>query len=63
MKNNTTSKTTRTIKLDLEVEPEKTDEAPLIEIEIPEAPETLERPSLDNRKEAASKPLYLVRYE
>ena len=63
MRNNTTSKTTRTIKLDLEAEPEKTGDGSLIEIEIPEAPETLGRPSLDNRKEAASKPLYLARYE
>jgi len=63
MRNSTTSRTTKTIKLDLEVEPEKTNEGPLIEIEIPEAPETLERPSLDHRKVEASKPLYLARYE
>ncbi len=63
MRNNTTSKTTRSIKLGLEVEPEKTDDGSLIEIEIPEAPDTLERPSLEHRKEEASKPLYLARYE
>jgi hypothetical protein len=63
MRNNTTSKTTRSLKLDLEVEPEKTDEGPLIEIEIPEPPDTLERPSLEHRKVEASKPLYLARYE
>lgn len=63
MRNNTTSKIARQPKLDLEVEPEKTDEGPLIEIEIPEAPDTLERPALEHRKEEASKPLYLARYE
>jgi len=63
MRNNTTSKTTRNSKLDLEVEPEKTDEGSLIEIQIPEPPDVLERPSLEHRKEEASKPLYLARYE
>ena len=61
MKPNT--KTTRTPKPDLEVELEKTDEGPLIEVEFPEAPDTLERPSLEHRKVEASKPLYLTRYE
>jgi hypothetical protein len=63
MRNNTTSRTTKTIKLDLEAEPNKTDDGPLIEVEIPDAPETLERPNLDHRKVEASKPLYLARYE
>lgn len=49
--------------MDLEEEPEKTDEGSLIEIEIPDTPDTLERPSLEHRKEEASKPLYLARYE
>jgi hypothetical protein len=63
MKTDTPSRKTKPIKLDLEVELEKTNEGPLIEIEIPDAPSTLERPSLDHRKEEASKPLYLARYE
>jgi len=60
MKTKTTTEATKTIKLDLEIEPEKTGEEPLIEAEFPD---TIERPSLANRKEEASKPLYLVRYE
>jgi hypothetical protein len=63
MKNNTTSKATRTSKPDIKVEPERMDEGSLIEIDIPEPPDFLERPSLEHRKEAASKPLYLTRYE
>jgi len=63
MKNNTTSKTTTTSKPDIKVEPERIDEGSLIEIEIPEPPDVLERPSLEHRKVEASKPLYLARYE
>ena len=63
MKTNTTTKTNRPLKLDLEAEPEKTGEEPLIEVEFPEVPEALGRPSMEHRKEEASKPLYLTRYE
>ena len=63
MKTNTTTKTSRVPKLDLEAEPEKTGEGPLIEVEFPEVPDALERPSMGHRKEEASKPLYLARYE
>jgi len=58
-----TTKTATTIKLDLEPEPEQSSEEPFIEGEFPEAPDTLERPSMGQRKEEASKPIYLVRYE
>ncbi len=63
MKTNMTTKTTRPLKLGLEAEPEKTGEGPLIEVEFPEVPDALERPSMEHRKEEASKPLYLTRYE
>ena len=63
MKTNTPTKTTRAPKLDLEAEPEKTGEEPLVEVEFPEVPDALERPSMEHRKEEASKPLYLTRYE
>jgi len=53
----------KTTKLDLEPEPEKTGEEPLIEAEFPELPGALERPSMEQRKEEASKPIYLIRYE
>ena len=53
----------KTTKLDLEPEPEKTGEEPFIEAEFPEAPDAFERPSMEQRKEEASKPIYLVRYE
>jgi len=63
MKTNTTTKPSRTPKLDLEAEPEKAGDEPLIEVEFPEVPDALERPSMEHRKEEASKPLYLARYE
>ena len=60
------AKTTRNaeqIKLDLEPEPEQSGEQPSIEAEFPETPEHLERSSMGQRKEEASKPIYLIRYE
>jgi hypothetical protein len=63
MKTKTTARTTRNLKLNLEVDPQEKEEGPLIEVEFPEAPDTLDRPRLDHRKEEASKPLYLARYE
>ncbi len=62
MKSNPT-KTIKTLKFDPEIEPRETDEGPLIEIEFPENPDIIERPSIEHRKEEASKPLYLARYE
>ncbi|HKZ93960.1 MAG TPA: hypothetical protein VJ249_05200 [Candidatus Bathyarchaeia archaeon] len=63
MKNNSTPKTTTTAELDLDSEPERTGEEPLIEIEIPVTPDTLEKPSRAHRKKEAAKPMYLIRYE
>ncbi len=63
MKTKTTTKTARTIQLDLEPKPEKTGEEPFIEAEFPEPPDALERPSMERRREEASKPIYLIRYE
>jgi hypothetical protein len=58
-----TKTTTKTIKLDLEPEPEEKGEEPFIEAEFPEAPDALERPNMEQRKGEASKPIYLIRYE
>jgi hypothetical protein len=63
MKTDKTARTAKTIQLDLEPKPEETGEEPFIEAEFPEAPHALERPSLEQRKGEASKPIYLIRYE
>ena len=62
MENNTTT-TAKTKRQKLEPEPEQSGEEPFIEAEFPEAPDTLEKPSMEQRKEEASKPIYLIRYE
>jgi len=59
----TKTATTKTIRLDVEPEPKETGEEPLIEAEFPESPDALEKPSMGQRKEEASKPIYLIRYE
>ena len=60
MKTKTTIEANKTVKLDLEIDPEKTGDEPFIEVEFPDI---IERPSLADRKQEALKPLYLVRYE
>jgi hypothetical protein len=62
MKTDKTARTAKTIQLDLEPKPQETGE-PFIEAEFPEAPDIQERPSLEQRKGEASKPIYLIRYE
>jgi hypothetical protein len=63
MKNNSTPKTTTTAELELDTEPEETEEESLIELKIPDTPDTLAKPSNAHRKKEAAKPMYLIRYE